>query len=122
MKTTSLELSQRMKEKGWNTPTDSVWAGNNENDVTIYTGIKWRVPGTFPKIWVPAPTSDDLLDVLPEDIEINEQGMLLHMTKYCAVYTFGYTYNQAFKVYGEDSNPAEALGNLWCELKERNLI
>lgn len=112
MKTTSYEISKKLKEAGFNTPAEKCWAKIRLSKTQEFT----LIPLTFDVFancdeWFPSYDLETLLDALPK---INKQEYLL-----CSG---GIVYlNDDYISVGKEKNEslADTAGKMWLLLKEK---
>lgn len=104
MITVSYELAQKMKELGWEQETEFYYRQSLKKEPRHRDNI---VEFVDLDVFIPAPTADEIAEAINGDIDVARYD-----DKYEA---WVYSVSDA----GCGPTIAEALGELWCKIKER---
>jgi len=135
--TVSLELAKKLKEAGWDTSVSYMWLQAKNLDAMDLDSDKWiRTPVGMlnPRVNTAyyAPSTDELLEVLPARVEDSYLCISKVLDWYCAYYEVS-DYGAGTKtIYKEGDElvslefkaptPSDALAKLWLKLKEEGII
>ena len=124
MITTSLELSKRLKEAGWNEPTYFMWFNMRGDEWELH---RYRNNGLQGDCF--APTAEEIIEKLPKRLESSGDYFFLNchrdgqwLVSYYSMlqdYTC-YINDERIAVYGESL--ADACALMCIHLKEHNLL
>lgn len=138
MKTTSYEISKKLKEAGFEAQSSFFWCRLDKDLIRIHISQSYSVPESFDKI--KAYDLETILDALPECIKYKKyrscreyylflqvptkklgyyDGCNEYMDHYCMGEEDG-----IFEVSKLSSNEslADTAGRMWLELKKKNLL
>ena len=135
MKTVSLETAKKLKEAGLELDTYFVWTNTGNLYIKQTGNTLWQTADFTGKydlrgVYFPAPTLDELLEVMPCYTNDNENylfGMLKSTDnkRYYAYYRNGHHFAMVYNgctLYCCNENPAEAVAELWLKLKANKLV
>ena len=129
MKTTSYEISKKLKEAGFDAESSFFWCRLDKDLIRIHISQSHCVPESIDKI--KAYDLETLLDALPAFIEHNNIIYDLWLWNNGIGYYPNYdkysgdgVYNMENGIYefGDDESLADTAGRLWLMLKEKGLV
>ena len=129
MKTTSYEISKKLKEAGFDAQSSFFWCRLDKDLIRIHISQSHSVPESLDKI--KAYDLETLLDALPAFIEHNNITYDLWVWNNGIGYYPNYdkysgegVYNMENGIYefGDDESLADTAGKMWLLLKEKGLI
>lgn len=131
IKTVSLDMAKLLKENGFRQDTSLIWAKpfdiNNNftgDELEVETNDWLRYQGMQHAIFCAAPTTDELLEELPEEIETIAKGSLTINklnNKYEVLYDDGLERLVCLMICTNESL-SEALASMWLYLKREGLL
>lgn len=110
----SLDIARRLKEKGWNKPTVFVWV-SRPGGPSPYIDLKVNLGGYTDDFILPAPTAEEVLRELPEDL--NNQGWL-YVGKCHEGWRVEYGYPGCLILRLKAKSLSEAAAQMWLWCKE----
>lgn len=120
--TVSLDLAKRMKDLGWEQVTEFNWYGMQGYEILLHKTSDDRL---YYDCFIFAPTSDEILRELPYEIDFKKEDekAFLKIEKSGEDYSAKYVaFSFVLPNYDYHKTFSEALGLLWCYLKENKLI
>lgn len=146
MKTTSYEISKKLKEAGFEAQSSFFWCRLDKDLIRIHISQSYSVPESFDKI--KAYDLETILDALPDSItreyKSKEDGEVKKFREKLIIEKNKIRYscddienaddaNRYFQEYGymqdisvfkkfDENSLADTAGKMWLELKEKNLL
>ena len=131
MKTTSYEISKKLKEEGFEAQSSFFWCELDKDLIRIHISQSHCVPESIDKI--KAYDLETILDALPEKIKYKEEEYCFWMqwSGSSDCYIMGYVHGNLrateLEVWREDEDKnseslADTAGKMWLLLKEKGVL
>lgn len=146
IKIVSIETAKLLKENGFRQDSEITWVNRcerntggysmmgREESITSWENVDWHTTShrdeLYQKEYFSAPTTDELLEELPEIITLKVKGFgssvletkcVLVMGKVIGKWKISYR-NQIAHVREENESLPESLAQMWLHLKKENLL